>query len=528
LATINSPTDYNPAGGLNIEKAKSLSRTLKVKAENFTPARDCQKNLQNYSQANKPVLELSPYLQKNSDKNIKLTIDNDLLQKTRLIVSSNIEILKTKKAKNAAAVILSIPDNQILALIGSPDPDSYSNDGYQMNMATKPRQIGSTIKPFIYLLGFEKGMRPYTLIDDREYKYPASDGFSIYPKNYDYKYHGEMTAHYALSNSINVAAVKTLEFVGLDKFSQFLTNVLQYSPPQPIDQYQLGIALGTLEMSLLDLAHYFSIFADEGKLENLKVLADDAVNSTSPDKIIAEKDYIELINKILNDRKTGIDQFGAESSLNLPFQNYALKTGTSHDFTDSWIIGYTPDFLVGVWVGNADNSPTDGVSGQIGAGRIWKQIMQLMFNSDYNRETPMDFSAVKEYQTETGVEFGLAGDDFSKAQNIIKNQDKAFILNPHNDDVFLFAPEASIVLKAKAAAHWQINNQDFGSGQEIVFSPKKEGRYQITASSQNQSETIAVQFIKQWHGLNPPPYRLRHTLLPPRPRFGRRRNLCQR
>ncbi|MEK9153372.1 MAG: transglycosylase domain-containing protein [Patescibacteria group bacterium] len=492
LATINSPSNSNPTNELNAEKAKTLSNALGVKNANLIETPECQTNLQNYLAKNNPILELAAYLPERLTQNQQLTIDSQLTQKIRSIVASNLDILKDKKAKNAAVVILSAPSNQIIALIGSPDPSSLT-DGYQIDMSKKPRQIGSTIKPFIYLLGFEAGMRPYSLIDDREYKYLGDMGYPIYPKNYDFQYHGEMTAHYALANSINVAAVKALEFVGVENFNRFLIKDLSYQPVQPIDQYQLGIALGGLEMSLLNLTHYFSIFPNQGKLANLKIFSNDPVINQD----IAPQDYISLINKILSDRQTGIDQFGAVSSLNLPSNNYALKTGTSHDYTDSWVIGYTPDFLVGVWVGNADNSPMEAVSGQVGAGSIWHEIMQIMLNSDYNKKTPFDFSDIKEYQGANGIEFGLANDDFVKARDIIKQQDQAFILSPHNNDVFIFQPQAEIALKAKATATWTVNGQNQGTGQTVFFAPKEKGSYQITASSTSQSETITVQFINR-------------------------------
>ncbi|MGD0576515.1 MAG: transglycosylase domain-containing protein [Candidatus Staskawiczbacteria bacterium] len=505
LATINSPTDYNPAGKLNIEKSKILSASLGVETNNFMEAKDCQTNIQNYLSNNKPVLELTPYISGNINKNLQLTIDNGLEQQVRSIVSSNIDILKDKKAKNAAVVILSIPNNEILSIVGSPNPDSFS-DGDEINMSVEPRQIGSTIKPFIYLKGFEAGMRPYTLIDDREYKYSGPGGYPIYPKNYDFKYHGIMTANYALDNSINVAAVKTLDFVGVENFNNFLTQDLEYKPVQPIEQYQLGIALGDLEMNLLDLSHYFSIFPEQGQLNGLKIFADGTINNkyfSYQNKSIAPKDYIELINKILSDRKTGVDQFGAESSLNLPAGNYALKTGTSHDYTDSWIVGYTPDFLVGVWVGNADDTPTDAVSGQVGAGRIWNQVMQLMLNSGYNQNTQFDFSDVKEYHapndTLNGVEFGLADDDFEKCQDILEKQDTDFILNPHDGDTFLFTLDTQVSLEAKTAADWTITGPAFAEAtagkQKIFFTPKKEGSYKITASSKTQTQTVTINFV---------------------------------
>jgi penicillin-binding protein 1C len=115
-------------------------------------------------------------------------------------------------------------------------------------MASSPRPIGSTVKPFIYLKAFEKGLRPYTLADDREYRYPIGTGFPLYPKNYDYTYHGIVTLHEALSNSYNVPAVKTLEYIGTDNFANFLRTDLNFKPIQPLENYALGIALGELEM----------------------------------------------------------------------------------------------------------------------------------------------------------------------------------------------------------------------------------------------------------------------------------------
>ena len=156
-------------------------------------------------------------------------------------------------------IVIKVPENEVLALVGTPDQTSL-NDGYQINMLKEERQIASTIKPFIYLKAFEKGMRPYTLINDKEYKYFLEDLSSFYPKNYNFKYNGEITAHYALSNSINVGALKTLEYVGLETFYNFFENDLEKKTTQNIESYGLGIAMGSLEMNLIDLAHIFTIF----------------------------------------------------------------------------------------------------------------------------------------------------------------------------------------------------------------------------------------------------------------------------
>lgn len=496
LAGLSNPNAGNPANEVNIALSKKLAKNLgaKITENNFLAPGEAKRNLEIFISQNKPLFELNGYLDNLPEGKIETaTIDKDLNEKIREIVKRNIDLLAGKKAKNAAVVILRLPDNEILSLIGSPDPNSYA-EGYQINMINKPRQVGSTIKPFIYLKGFEKGMRPYTIIDDREYKYPASEGFDIYPKNYDRLYHGKMTAHYALANSINVCAVKTLEYVGIDNFKNFLIDDLGYAPVQDFSNYQLGIALGALEMDLLNLSRDFTIFPNNGALKNLILFSDGNFNARYfpyQNKTAAQIEYVELVNKILSDRIIAQDQFGAQSSLNLPFENYALKTGTSHDYTDSWVIGYTPDFLVGVWVGNADNSTTEGLSGQLGAGLIWSDVMQLLLNSPYNKKTLFDFSGIAEY-SDNGIQYGLKNDDYQKSKNVIELLDSTLILKPHNGDVFLFEQNAQIILQAKTDASWLVNGEHYGNSKEMIFAPPSPGVYEIIAQAAGQTERVKI------------------------------------
>jgi membrane carboxypeptidase/penicillin-binding protein PbpC len=313
-------------------------------------------------------------------------------------------------------------------------------------------------------------------------------GFPLYPKNFDWKYRGEVNLHYALSNSLNVPAVKVLEYVGLENFYQFLEKDLEFRPVQDFRNYQLGIALGVLEMNLIDLAKYFTIFPNQGILKDLKI---DFAQKQS-EKLISKPEYIQLVNKILNDRKTGIEQFGLKSDLNLFQENYALKTGTSRDFKDSWIIGFTPDFLVGVWVGNTENEPTDAVSGQLGAGKIWSETMELLFNSPYNKKTPFDFSLVKEYNYKGNVEFGLERDNFEVALFALK--DNSLIFTPHDGDRFLLGGQ--IILKAKESVDWFLNGKLSSTGKENVFVPQKEGIYQIMAVKGDVKEKVKIFVVK--------------------------------
>lgn len=483
ISSVNSPNQYNPKENESIEKSKIIAKKLNVNfdEEYFLKAKDAKNNLASFKKSTIVPLEIRDY----TSKKTKLSIDYKLNEVIRKSLKENIENLQTKKAKNVAAIVISIPDNEIISMIGSPDPTS-DDEGYQINMLKQPRQIASTIKPFIYLKAFEKGMRPYTLIDDREYKYELGDFSSFYPKNYNYEYNGEITAHYALSNSINIGALKTLEFVTLNDFYNFFKNDLEQKTIQELETYGLGIAMGSLEMNLIDLAHIFTIFPNYGEFKNLKI--DFSSGNNFAKKIVNER-YIQLINKILNDRKTAMDQFGLVSILNLPQKNYALKTGTSVDYKDSLIVGYTPDFLVAVWVGNADNSATEGLSGQQGAGLIWNNIMDIMMGSKYNKNTQFDFSHVRSLNSGKGIEWGLEGDDIEKARDILK--DDSLILNLHNNDVFLFEESSEIKLSSKEDSRWFVDDKELF---DLFFKPEKRGEYKITAKSKDKQETIYIYF----------------------------------
>lgn len=495
LSAIHNPTDNNPLSASNAENSKILAENLGV-SENvgLLSAALVKANAENYNRFDSSYFELKNFAAY-FNKDEQLTIDKEMTAKIRGVIQQKIIGLADKNVKNAAAVVVKLPENQILSLVGSPDPASDA-EGYKICMLEKTRPIGSTIKPFIYAKAFEKNLRPYTLVNDQEYKYVTALGFPLYPKNFDYKYRGITSLHYALSNSLNVPAVKALEYVGLDNFYSFLEKDLEFKPVQDLDNYQLGIALGSLEMSLIDLAKYFTIFPNMGELKNLKISIAD--NSQASKKIVSPE-YVQLVNKILSDRKTGAEQFGFKSNLNLFQNNYALKTGTSRDFKDSLVVGYTPDFLVAVWVGNADNSSMDEVSGQTGAGAIWSKIMEMMLNSNYNKKTPFDFSMLKNFKNpESGtIEYGLNGDNYDKNLSLLIGVDDNLILNPHDGDVFIQENNSQIILKAKEAVKWYADGKFIAESDSASFLPEKSGQIKINAiTGEGKTESVNI-FINQ-------------------------------
>ena len=499
LAALSNPSRQNPWRAGNFIAAADLAKRLEV--ADFTEARTVKSDTQ-FLHKSAAAFEFDS-LGYPCVHSCETTLDKNLTDKLREILKKNVDAAWDSGARNGAIAVIKIPENEVLAVVGSPNPASVAN-GYSINMATSPRPIGSTAKPFIFLRAFEKGARPYTLVEDREYKYPIATGFPIYPKNYDGQYHGVVTLHQALSNSYNIPAVKTLEYVGLTDFYDFLERRLLFEPLQEIESYQYGIALGGLEMDPLTLAHYFSIFPAEGQIRPLRLFfgkeEDRAVIKTPMSRVdkeseVAEEKYTQLITRILSDRKRGVEQFGAVSNLNLSKGDYAVKTGTSRDYHDSWTVGYTPDFVVVVWLGNAENKPLKQISGSIGAGKIWNETMELLLNSQYFTGKKFDFSQTTEVMIDGNLEYGLADDEVAIARDIMR--DPRLILSPHDGDRILLGEKTMVTFKAAREVTWLADGVSQGTGEIYQFRPTKAGVYEIRAEDGEKFETVSLNIVSE-------------------------------
>ena len=499
LATLSSPSVNNPWQKTNKIEVEKLSNKLDLDISKLDLALWTEES-NHYSPE---FFEIKPLL-KDCSKVCQTTIDKNLTEKIREILRRNILESWESGARNGAVVAISIPDNELLAMVGTVDPSSLKS-GNQINMALEPRPIGSTVKPFIYAEGFTRGLRPYTNVLDREYKFPIATGFPLYPKNYDGLYHGEVTLHEALSNSLNVPSVKVLEHIGLSNFYDLLENSLEFTPLQTLSSYQYGIALGGLEMDLFTLSYFFTLFPHDGVLNPITLYKNsDQTNyknilppmtRLSQEKEIFSPEYTQLVTKIMSGRYTGVQQFGLASNLNLPQKNYAVKTGTSRDFHDSWTVGYTPNYVVGVWVGNTENTPLKQITGQSGAGKIWNETMQVVQYSDEYEDVPFNFDQIKEFITNDSIVYGLPEDDFEKHRNLLEESD--LILSPHEGDNILFEENTSIPLTSPHETTWFINDVRVGQGQKITFSPDEIGQYKITAEYLDQKETISIDIVSR-------------------------------
>ena len=315
------------------------------------------------------------------------TLDWEIQKEAQKIVAEEIDkVDEALHITNGAAMVLNAQTGEILAMVGSKD---YNDpQGGKVNVTTRLRQPGSAIKPVTYVTAFKKGYTPATLLMDVTTHFPGGAGQPDYvPVNYDGKEHGPVQVRYALGNSLNIPAVKMLALVGVRSMLETAWEMgfTSLEPtPANLKRFGLSVTLGGGEVRLIDMVAAYSAFANGGfKVEPTAILKvedkdGNVLEETKPKKkqrVLREEEAF-LISHILSDNSARAITFGLNSLLNIPGRTVAVKTGTTDDMRDNWAVGWTPDFVVGVWVGNNDNSPMKRVaSGISGASPIWRRIM---------------------------------------------------------------------------------------------------------------------------------------------------------
>ena len=328
---------------------------------------------------------------------VTTTLDVDLQQKSEEIVSKfapNIE--KDFNAGNAAVIALEPASGNIVAMVGSKDYFDTKREG-NFNVTVAHRQPGSAFKPFVYATAFKKGFTPNTVVFDVPTEFnplcspegkptrKLAEGEKdpcYHPQNFDEKFRGPVTLREALAQSLNVPSVKTLYLAGLMDSLATAKDFGITSLNEP-DRYGLTLVLGGGEISPLELTSAYGVFANDGVRNPYRYILkiEDANNNTiyeaqnSPQEII-DKNIARAISDILSDNKARAPSFGEFSALYFPNKKVAAKTGTTNDYRDAWVIGYSPGIAIGAWAGNNNNAPMEKrVAGFIVAP-FWHEIME--------------------------------------------------------------------------------------------------------------------------------------------------------
>ncbi|MEZ0273538.1 MAG: penicillin-binding protein 1C [Roseimicrobium sp.] len=310
------------------------------------------------------------------DGRIHTTILPSLQSRMESIITQRLGALAGKHVTHAAAVVIDNKTGQVIGLAGS--RDFFAEDGGQLNGAWVPHSPGSALKPFTYLLALERGSTPATILPDLPIEYATPTG--IYrPENYDKKFYGPITLREALGNSLNIPAVRVLQQLGgeavlCDELKRLGITTLT----EPPSHYGLGLTIGNAPVRLLELANAYACLARLGEWKEWTLLQKETPDSTSTAAAASERKHPEqtcyLLADILKDAQARMLTFGPHTVIRMPFP-CAVKTGTSTSYRDNWTMGFTPEFTVGVWAGNFDNSPMNQVSGVAGAGPIFRDIM---------------------------------------------------------------------------------------------------------------------------------------------------------
>ncbi len=315
------------------------------------------------------------------------TVDRDLQLAARDAINKHLQQLSGRNAQDAAVVMIDNATGEVLAYVGSSGRLSAAGE---VDAARAPRQAGSTLKPFIYGLGFDKNLfTAATLLDDAPFSVDVGGG-AYTPQNYAHEYVGPVSVRTALASSLNVPAIRALTLVGVAPAHALLRRAGLSTLVDDPDYYGFSLALGSADVSLLELTNAYRAIANGGRWAAYSFACGGGANATgscsadmrrggsalvAATRFVFSESTAWVITDILADRGARYVTFGFDNPLALSHWA-AVKTGTSKDMRDNWTIGFNTRVTVGVWVGNASGAPMHNVTGITGAGPIWADVME--------------------------------------------------------------------------------------------------------------------------------------------------------
>jgi penicillin-binding protein 1C len=335
---------------------------------------------------------------------LRTTLDLELQTLIEAEVRHTVHVLADRGARHAAAVVLDNQTGEVLAWVGS--PDFWEPRSGQVDMVVSPRQPGSTLKPFLFALAFDRGHTAASVLPDIPRSYATSLA-PYQPQNYDRRFRGPVRAREALASSYNVPSVELADRLGVESVLSMLHRAGFASLSQTASHYGLGLALGNGDVTLIELANAYRALVRRGEWSEWTAVAGSMAGARSEERgarseergasdelagsdaegargsgdppsamrhPLVSPEAAALVLDILADADARTPGFGSETPFDFPFPA-AAKTGTSRHFTDNWAVGVTQGFTVAVWVGNFSGRPMEGVSGITGAGPLLYRAM---------------------------------------------------------------------------------------------------------------------------------------------------------
>lgn len=311
---------------------------------------------------------------------VHTTLDLDKQKAAEDAVLKELPKLRAKNANNASIVSSDPKTGEILAFVGSAD---WGNEAWgKVSIPFTDQQPGSSFKPFAYITAMKKGWTTTTNIKDEPVTF--KDDPPYVPKNYDGKFHGNVSLRKALANSYNIPAIKAMDYAGIDETIALAKDVGITTFDRQKYKYGLSLVVGGGDVRLIDMVTGYGTLANGGTYIKPKFITK-VVNNDNKDitkeekkedkKKVLDAGYTFIMSDVLSDNEARKDTFGPNSPLKLS-RPAAAKTGTTNDYKDGWTMGYTPNLVTGVWLGNNDNSSMQELPGALGAGYIWNSYME--------------------------------------------------------------------------------------------------------------------------------------------------------
>ncbi len=298
------------------------------------------------------------------------TLDRDIQRVGQQILDQQLRSLRQRNVANGALLVVDHRRSEVLAwVVGRAGKSLATANAY--DAVRTPRQPGSTLKPFVYALAMSRSWTPATMIDDRPLSESVGLGLHTY-QNYSRRYYGPLSLREALGNSLNIPALKAIQYVGAANLLDTLHALGIRSLDRHPDVYGDGLALGNGEVTLFELVQAYAALARGGVFAPLQVLAEPPSRALT--RRVFSPEVASLTGHILSDGDARRLEFSADGILDMPIQT-AVKTGTSSDYRDAWAVGYNYGYTVGVWMGNLDRRPMKAVTGSVGPALVLRSVM---------------------------------------------------------------------------------------------------------------------------------------------------------
>lgn len=426
------------------------------------------------------------------------TLDADLQRFALQSLRHHILAVALQNVRDGALLAVENRTGDVLAYVGNPGDSSSARfvDGVRAF-----RQAGSTLKPFLYGVAFDRRiLTPSSLIDDSALDIPVPGG--VYrPRNYDDEFHGLVTARTALASSLNVPAVKTLNMVGVGSLVDMLGR-LGFDGLRSPDFYGPSLALGSADVMLWDLVNAYRTLANGGTWGDLRLVFDD--NSTERRRVLSPAAAF-LLSDILSDRESRSRTFSLESPLSTRFWT-AVKTGTSKDMRDNWCVGYSDRYTVGVWVGNFSGEPMWDVSGVTGAAPVWLDVMNWLhrWSVSVPPEPPAglvsravelaDFGRVRREWFLTGTESEVVNADPVRARSRISYPAAGTVIALDPD---IPAVSQKVFFEAEPGGRdllWLLDGEPAGSADSLLLWSPLKGRHRLALVDRAERILDSVEF----------------------------------